>query len=107
MPLKDVFHFINLLFLVVFFVLIISLILIAKKVSPYWLMIAGLLAVAYTAFTLSRLNTQFSFDSIVTPSIIGMAGAGIIATTVIMIAVKSVPQSQVGKVANFRSVAFT
>ena len=70
-------------------------------------MITGLLAVAYTAFSFSRLNTQFSFANIITPSVIGIAGAGIIATAVIMIAVKSVPQHQVVKVANFRSVAFT
>jgi len=107
MPLKDVFHFMNFLFLDVFIALIISLILIAKKFSPYWLMITGLLAVAYAAFTLSRLNPGFSFDNIITPSLIGIGGAGIIATAVIMIAVKSVPQHQVGKVANFRSVAFT
>src|SRR6476620_852295 len=36
-----------------------------------------------------------------------MAGAAMISTTVGIIAVKSVPQHQVGKVANFRSVAFT
>lgn len=107
MPMSDVFFFMNFLCLVVFIVLIITLILIAKKFSPYWLMIAGLLAVAYTAFALSKLNPGFSFDNIITPSLIGMAGSAIIATAVIMIAVKSVPQHQVGKVANFRSVAFT
>jgi len=107
MPLKDVFLFLNFLCLVIFVVLIITLILIARKFSPYWLMITGFLAVAYTAFTLSKLNPEFSFDNIVTPSLIGMAGAGIIATAVIMVAIKSVPQHQVGKVANFRSVAFT
>ena len=36
-----------------------------------------------------------------------MAGAGMIATAIIVVAVKSVPQQLVGKVANFRSVAFT
>lgn len=107
MPLSDVFQFINFLCLVIFIVLVISLILIAKKFNPYWLLITGLLAVAYTAFTLSRLNTEFSFNKIITPSLIGMAGCGMIAITVIMVAVKSVPQHQVGKVANFRSVAFT
>jgi predicted MFS family arabinose efflux permease len=107
MPLKDVFLFLNFLCLVIFIALIITLILIARKFSPYWLMITGFLAVAYTAFTLSRLNPGFSFDNIVTPSLVGMAGAGIIATAVIMVAVKSVPQHQVGKVASFRSVAFT
>lgn len=107
MPITDVFHFINFLALVIFISLILSLILIAKKFNPYWLMIAGLLAVAYTAFSLSRLNTGFSFSNILTPSLIGMAGSGIVAVTVILIAVKSVPQHQVGKVANFRSVAFT
>ena len=45
--------------------------------------------------------------SIITPSLIGIAGAGIVATSVIIIAVKSVPQQHIGKVANFRSVAFT
>ncbi len=107
MPMNDVYHFINFLALVIFVSLIISLILIAKKFNPYWLMIAGLLAVAHTAFSLSRLNTEFSFQNILTPSLVGMAGSGMIAITVIMIAVKSVPQHQVGKVANFRSVAFT
>ena len=70
-------------------------------------MITGLLGVAYTAFILSRLNTEFSFENIIFPSFIGMAGAGMIATAVIVLAVKSVPQQSVGKVANFRSVAFT
>src|SRR5881394_4105593 len=70
-------------------------------------MITGLLAVAFTAFSLSRLNPGFGFDNIITPSLIGVAGAGMIATSVILIAVKSVPQHQMGKVANFRSVAFT
>ncbi len=36
-----------------------------------------------------------------------MAGAGMIATSVIVLAVKSVPLQFAGKVANFRSVAFT
>jgi DHA2 family multidrug resistance protein len=107
MPIKDVFHFINFLVIVVFIVVVITLILIAKKFSPYWLMIVGLLAVAHTAFTLSRLNTEFSFNNIMTPSLIGIAGSGVIMIAVIMIAVKSVPPHQMGKVANFRSVAFT
>jgi len=107
MPMKDVFHFLNFLFLVVFIVLIITFILLAKKISAYWLMITGLLAIAYTSFTLSKLNPEFSLDNIITPSLIGIAGAGIVALAVIVIAVKSVPQHQVGKVANFRSVAFT
>jgi len=107
MPMKDVFHFINFLCLIIFSFLIITLILIARKFNPYWLMITGLLAVAYTAFTLSKLNTEFSLQNIITPSLIGMAGAAMIATTVGIIAVKSVPQHQAGKVANFRSVAFT
>jgi len=107
MPINDVFQFINFLCLAIFISLIITLILIARKFSPYWLMITGLLAVAFTAFSLSRLNPGFSFDNIITPSLTGVAGAGMIATSVILIAVKSVPQHQVGKVANFRSVAFT
>jgi MFS family permease len=107
MPMKDVFHFINFLFLVVFVMLIATFILIVKKASAYWLMITGLLAIAYTAFSLSKLNPEFSLDNIITPSLIGIAGAGIVATSVIIIAVKSVPPQQVGKVANFRSVAFT
>ena len=107
MPINDVFHFINFLCLIIFSFLIITLILIARKFNPYWLMITGLLAVAYTAFTLSKLNTEFSLQNIITPSLIGMAGAAMIATTVGIIAVKSVPQHQAGKVANFRSVAFT
>jgi MFS transporter, DHA2 family, multidrug resistance protein len=107
MPIKDVFHFINFLVIVIFISIIITLVLIAKKFNPYWLMIAGLLAVAHTAFTLSRLNTEFSFDNLVRPSLVGMAGAGVVMITTIMIAVKSVPPHQMGKVANFRSVAFT
>lgn len=107
MPLDDVFHFINYLSLVIFLSLVITMILVARKFSPYWLLIAGLLAVAFTAFSLSRLNTEFSFDTIVTPALIGMAGSGMIALAVILVAVRSVPAPQVGKVANFRSVAFT
>jgi len=107
MPMKDVFHFINFLFLVVFVMLIATFIMIVKKVNAHWLMITGLLAIAYTAFSLSKLDPGFSLDNIITPSLIGIAGAGIVATSVIIIAVKSVPQHQVGKVANFRSVAFT
>jgi hypothetical protein len=107
MPMKDVFHFINFLFLVVFVMLVATFILIVKKANAYWLMITGLLAIAYTAFSLSKLNSEFSLDNIITPSLIGIAGAGIVATSVIIIAVKSVPPQQVGKVANFRSVAFT
>src|SRR4030095_10217998 len=107
MPMKDVFHFLNFLFLVVFIVLIITFILLAKKINAYWLMITGLSAIAYTSFTLSKLNPEFSLDNIITPSLIGIAGAGIVALSIIIIAVKSVPQHQVGKVANFRSVAFT
>jgi DHA2 family multidrug resistance protein len=107
MPMKDILHFFNFLALVIFISLIITLILLARKFSPYWLMIFGLLAVAYTAFTLSRLNPEFGFDNIITPSLIGMAGAGMIAMSIIVVAVKSVPPNQVGKVASFRSVAFT
>ena len=107
MPLKDVFLFINFLALVIFISLVFSLILIARKYNPYWLLLIGLLAIAYTAFTLSQLNTEFSFNNILAPSLIGMAGSGMVAITVILIAVQSVPQHQVGKVANFRSVAFT
>jgi len=107
MPINDVFHFMNFLCMAIFISLIISLILIARKFSPYWLMIVGLLAVAHTAFTLSRLNPGFSFDNIIGPALVGMAGSGMIAITVILIAVKSVPPQLVGKVTNFRSVAFT
>jgi len=107
MPMKDVFHFINILFIVVFIVLVVTFILLIKKVNAYWLMITGLLAIAYTSFTLSKLNPEFSLNNIVTPSFIGIAGAGIVATAVIVIAIKSVPQHQISKVANFRSVAFT
>jgi len=66
-----------------------------------------LLMIAYTAFSLSKLNPEFSMDSIINPSLIGIAGAGMVATSIVIIAVKSVPPQQVGKVANFRSVAFT
>lgn len=107
MPINDVFMFINFLALIIFISLVISLILIAKKFNPYWLLIAGLLAIAYTAFSLSKLNTEFSFNNIVTPSLVGMAGSGMVAVTIVLVAVKSVPQHLVGKVTNFRSVAFT
>jgi hypothetical protein len=107
MPTKDIFHFFNFLCLIIFISLIITLIFIARKFSAYWLMIVGLMAIAYAAFGLSRLNTEFAFDNIINPALIGMAGCGMVATTVIIIAVKSVPQHLVGKVANFRSVAFT
>jgi DHA2 family multidrug resistance protein len=70
-------------------------------------LITGLLAVAYTSFTLSRLNPEFGMDNIITPSLIGMAGAGMIAMAIIVVAVKSVPQQHIGKVASFRTVAFT
>src|SRR5215203_2573788 len=106
MPINDVFHFMSFLCLIIFSFLIITLILIARKFNPYWLLITGLLAVAYTAFALSKLNTEFSLDTIVTPALVGMAGSGMIALSVVLIAVKSVPPQQVGKVANFRSVAF-
>ena len=107
MPMKDVFHFLNFLVVILFFVLIVTLILIARKFNPYWLMITGLLAVAYTSFMLSRLNPGFSIENIISPSLIGIAGAGLIAISVILVALKSVPREQSGKVANFRSVAFT
>ncbi|WP_026966110.1 MFS transporter [Algoriphagus terrigena] len=107
MPMGEVFHFMNFLFLVVFVMLVFTFILILKKFNAHWLMIVGLLAIAYTAFSLSRLSPEFSFDSIVAPSLIGIAGAGVVATSVIIIAVKSVPQQHISKVANFRSVAFT
>ncbi len=107
MPMADVFHFINFLFLVVFAMLIATFILIVKKFNAHWLMITGLLAIAFAAFSLSKLNPGFSFQHIIQPSMVGIAGAGIVATSVIIIAVKSVPQHQISKVANFRSVAFT
>jgi MFS family permease len=107
MPMKDVLHFFNFLCLIIFASLIVTLILLARKFNPFWLMITGLLAVAFMGFSLSRLNTEFSFENIITPSLIGMAGAGMIATAVIVLAVKSVPPAFAGKVANFRSVAFT
>jgi hypothetical protein len=107
MPMNEVFHFVNLLIIIVFISVVVSLILVAKKFSPYWLMITGLLAVAYTAFTLSKLNPEFSFQNVLRPAMIGMAGSGVITITVILIALKSVPQQQMGKVNNFRSVAFT
>jgi hypothetical protein len=44
---------------------VVTVILVAKKFSPYWLLITGLLAIAYTAFSLSKLNTEFSLDNIV------------------------------------------
>ena len=107
MPMSDVFHFMNFLCLILFVSLIVTLILVARKFSPYWLLITALLAIAYTAFTLSKLNTEFSLATVVTPALIGMAGSGMIALSVILVAIKSVPSQHVGKVANFRSVAFT
>ena len=106
MPMKDIFHFINFLALVIFISLIVSFILIVKKISAYWIMITGLSCIAFAAYSLSQLNTEFSFDNIVTPSLVGMMGAGMLALSVIIIAIKAVPQHQIGKVANFRSVAF-
>jgi MFS family permease len=107
MPMHDVLHFFNFLCLIIFTSLIITLILIARKFNPFWLMIVGLLAVSFMGFSLSQLNTEFSFDNIIRPALIGVAGAGMIATSVIVLAVKSVPPQFAGKVANFRSVAFT
>jgi len=106
MPLKDIFHFINFLALVIFISLVISFILIVKKVSAYWIMITGLSCVAFAGYSFSQLNTEFSFNNIVTPSLVGMMGAGMLALSVIIIAIKAVPQNQIAKVANFRSVAF-
>ena len=60
---------------------------------------------AYTSSAFEAKRVQF--DNIILPSLIGMAEAGMIAITVIMLALKSVPREQSGKVANFRSVAFT
>jgi DHA2 family multidrug resistance protein len=107
MPIADVFHFVNFLSLVIFISLIVTLILIAKKFDVFWLLIGGLTAVAYAAFNLSKLNPGFSFNNVINPSLIGMAGSGIIALAVVVLATKSVPPQLVGKVANFRSVAFT
>ena len=107
MPMQDILRFFNFLCLIIFITLIFTFILLARKFNPYWLMISGLMAIAHTAFRLSRLNPEFGFDNIISPALIGMAGAGMIATSVIIIAIKSVPQNQIGKVANFRSVAFT
>ncbi len=56
MPMHDVLHFFNFLCLVIFTSLIITLILLARKFNPFWLMIAGLLAVSFMGFSLSRLN---------------------------------------------------
>jgi len=106
MPLKDIFHFINFLALVIFISLVITFILVVKKISAYWIMITGLCCVAFAAYSFSLLNTEFSFNNIVTPSLVGMMGAGMLALSVIIIAIKAVPQNQIGKVANFRSVVF-
>jgi DHA2 family multidrug resistance protein len=107
MPMKDILHFFNFLALIIFISLIITLILLARKFNAFWLLITGLLAVAYTSFTLSRLNPEFGMDNIITASLIGMAGAGMIALAIIVVAVKSVPQQHAGKVTSFRTVAFT
>lgn len=106
MPLKDVFHVMNLMAMTIFIGLIAALILISRKFSPFWLLIAGLLAVAYTSFTLSKLNPEFSLDNLLIPSLIGMVGSGMIAFTVILVALKTVPPHLGDKVFNFRSVAF-
>jgi MFS family permease len=107
MPMKDWFHFMNFLALVILISFFVTVILVARKFSPYWLLITSLLAVAYSAFALSKLNSEFSFENLVTPSIIGMAGSGMIVLSVVLVAVKTVPPHQVGKVANFRGVAFS
>jgi hypothetical protein len=106
MPLKDVYHFLNFLAILLLVAITINFILLAKNVSAYWLMIIGLIAIAFSANTLLQLNTEFSFDNIIFPSVIGIAGSGTLVLAVIVIAVKSVPPKQIGKVANFRSVAF-
>ena len=106
MPMKDIFHFINFLALIIFISLVVSFILIVKKISAYWIMITGLFCIAFTAYEFSRLNTEFSFNNIVSPSLVGMMGAGMVALSVIVIAIKAVPPNHAGKVANFRSVAF-
>jgi len=107
MPMKDIFQFINLLSIIIFLSLVFSLVLIGRKFSPYWLLVLGLMLIAYTAFTLSKLNPDFGFSNIILPSLIGMTGCGMIAISIILVAVRSVPNHLVGKVANFRSVAFT
>ena len=106
MPMTDIFQFINFLALIIFISLVVSFILIVKKFSAYWIMITGLFCVAFASYTLSNLNTEFSLNNIVTPSIVGMMGAGMLALSVVIIAIKAVPPNQIGKVANFRSVAF-
>jgi MFS transporter, DHA2 family, multidrug resistance protein len=106
MPFKDVYHFINFLALVITISLVISFILVVKKVSAYWIMIVGLGCIAFSAYQLSQLNTEFDFNSIVTPSLVAMTGGGMLAISVVIIAIKAVPPNQIGKVANFRAVAF-
>lgn len=106
MPMADVMHYLNFLALVIFISLVATFILLALKANAYWLMIAGLLLVAHSAFQFSKLHPEFSFNNIISPSIIAMIGAGAVALAVIVVAVKSVPPEFAGKVANFRSVAF-
>lgn len=106
MPMAHVMHYLNFLALVIFIALVVTFILLALKANAYWLMIAGLLLIAYSASELSKLHPEFSFSNIISPSVTAMAGMGAVALAVIAIAVKSVPPEFAGKVANFRSVAF-
>ena len=106
MPFKDVYHFVNFLALIIIISAVISFILVVKKISAYWIMIVGLACIGFSAYSLSQLNTEFDFNSIVSPSLLAMAGSGMLAISVIIIAINSVPPNQIGKVANFRSVAF-
>ena len=106
MPFKDVYHFINFLALIITVSVVVSFILVVKKISAYWIMIVGLGCIAFASYSLSQLNTEFDFHSIVIPSLLAMAGSGMLAISVIIIAINSVPPNQIGKVANFRSVAF-
>ncbi len=106
MPTPNVYHLMSFMALVIILSFIVTFILITRKFNPFWLLIIGLLAASYAVFSYSKLNTEFSLNNILTPALIAMAGSGMVGLSVIIVANKSVPDHLVGKVLNFRSVAF-
>lgn len=106
MSFQDVLIFVSFLSLILFLFLLLGVILLAKKINATILMIAGLVCIAYSSWRFSLLDAEFNVSNIITPAILGMAGAALVALTVVIIALKSVPQTMIGKVTNFRSVLF-
>lgn len=106
MSFSDILVFISLLALLLFVSILLGVILLAKKVNAFWMMIAGLLCIAFACNQFSQLNTQFYINNIITPSLVCMLGAAFIALSVIIVAMKSVPPEKIAKVGNFRSVLF-